>query len=267
MPVVYDYTFTGISPGTAGSGVQLNVALPEWVPAPENVIVSFPNSATRSVIWNDRLYRPTGQANQDPRDEILTLPILRTSPDNYEIGLEFGVIGTNFVANHVAILARQRNDTAMMFRYRRDVGYQLCTVAGNGVTVLGTAAQDVNPTGVSNTNNLRRRLRLRCDGSAYNCFVDTYDNTTNVFTANNTAVITVTNTSRPSGAVGLILASASANFQGATNGMYISRYYVDALGATAISFDNTNFLRTSKNIAYIAENVALSRLGRIVPII
>lgn len=267
MPIVYDYTFAGVYPGTTGAGADFNAAFPEWIPAPENVVVSNQINPTRNVIWNNRLFRPSGQPNQDPRDEILDLPILRTQPNNYEVGIEFGVIGTNFAGNHVAIIARQRNDTAISLRYRRDLGYSLVTLQGSGATVLQTVAQDLNPAGVSSTNNLRRRIRLRCEGTAFNCFVDNYDNTTQLWTVNNTAIISVTNTQRNTGNVGMILASASSNFTGATNGMYISRFYVDALGTTAIPFDPGLITASPDRIPYIAENLALTRLGKIIPII
>jgi BNR repeat-containing family member/Fibronectin type III domain len=196
-------------------------------------------NTTASIIYNNTLRRPSAQASVSHRVNLFTTPLnISQTPNinNYEVTVDVSLVGYATATSNVGVIARasDTNNTGYFFRYRPNTGYQLFRQTSSTSTQLGsTNTTDLNPTGMSFSSPLRRRLRLSVAGSSINCFVDTFNNGTGQWTIGSTALISVTDTTYTSGKFGLWFVSAATNSATPADGFIVNEYYINDLVTVA----------------------------------
>ncbi|WP_448272572.1 fibronectin type III domain-containing protein [Nostoc sp. DSM 114160] len=213
-------------------------------------------NTTASIIYNNSLRRPSTQSTVSHRVNFFTTP-LNTSQtpnvNNYEVTVDISLVGYTTTTSNVGVIARasDTNNNGYFFRYRPNTGYQLFKQTSGSSTQLGTTnTTDLNPTGMSFSSPLRRRLRLSVVGSSINCYVDTYNNGTGQWTVGTTPLITTTDATYTTGKFGLWFVSAATDSTTPTDGFIVNEYYIDDLyvvvanaptGLTASNITPTTF--------------------------
>nr|WP_322686600.1 fibronectin type III domain-containing protein [Nostoc sp. DedQUE07]MDZ8133221.1 fibronectin type III domain-containing protein [Nostoc sp. DedQUE07] len=196
-------------------------------------------NTTASIIYSNSLRRPSTQGTVSHRVNFFTTP-LNTSQtpnvNNYEVTIDTSLVGYTTTTSNIGVIARasDTSNNGYFFRYRPNTGYQLFRQTSGASTQLGTTnTTDLNPTGMSFSSPLRRRLRLSVVGSSINCYVDTYNNGTGQWTIGSSALISTTDTTYTTGKFGLWFVSASTNTATPTDGFIVNEYYINDLSVAA----------------------------------
>ncbi|MFS0515159.1 BNR-4 repeat-containing protein [Nostoc sp. UIC 10607] len=223
-------TFIG-SNGTTFEAYNTNVISDtDWAPG-SNVVAS--------IIYNNTLRRPNTQGTINQRVNFFNSGLTSGQTNNvnsYEVTVDFSLVGYTTVASNVGVIARgdESANNGYFVRYRPNTGYQLFRQTAGASNQLGTTnTTDLNPSGMSFGNPLRRRLRLSVIGSSINVYVDSYNNTTTVWTIGSTPLITTTDTSFSTGKFGLWFVSAATDTTTPTDGFIVNEYYINDLITTS----------------------------------
>ncbi len=196
-------------------------------------------NTTASVIYNNSLRRPSSQSSVNHRVNFFTTPLntgQTPNINNYEAVVDFSLVGYSTVTSNVGVIVRGSDtaNTGYFARYRPNTGYQLFKqTAGTSAQLGSTNTTDLNPTGMSNSSPLRKRLRLSVVGSNLNVYVDTYNNSTSQWTVGITPLISTVDTSYTTGKFGLWFVSAATNSATPTDGFIVNEYYINDLVTAA----------------------------------
>lgn len=214
-----------------------------------------------SVIYNNSLRRPSTQGTVSHRVNFFTTPLNTAQTpniNNYEVTVDCSLVGYTTTASNVGVIARasDTSNNGYFFRYRPNTGYQLFRQTTGASTQVGsTNTTDLNPTGMSFSSPLRRRLRLSVVGSSINCYVDTYNNGTGVWTVGSTALITTTDATYTTGKFGLWFVSAATNSATPTDGFIVNEYYINDLATVATAptgLTTSNITPTTFDLSWTA---------------